>query len=85
MVRPFFAVVHRDRSGHSRQAIPKTALRLLVIWRLTPEGHVNVPAAGSWAKSSMVNPPSTAGLIGQGLSNGVHFLPASVCSMSPVA
>lgn len=68
------AVVHRARNGQCAHAIPKTALRLLVIRLATPAGQVNVPATASWVKSSMVKPPSTAGLTGQGLTSGFHCL-----------
>ena len=60
MVRPFAAVVHRCLNGQARQAMPNTALRVLVMVFVTPAGQVRVPAAGSWVKSSMVNPSSTA-------------------------
>ena len=62
MVRPCAAVVHRCLNRQARQAIPNTALRVLVMVFVTPAGQVRVPAAESWVKSSMVNPPPTAGL-----------------------
>ena len=85
MVRPFAAVVHRCLNGQARQAMPNTALRVLVMVFVTPAGQVRVPAAGSWVKSSMVNPSSTAGRIGQGLTSGTHLLASRTASMSPVA
>jgi len=57
MVRPCAAVVHRCLNRQARQAIPNTALRVLVMVFVTPAGQVRVPAAESWVKSSMVNPP----------------------------
>lgn len=85
IVRPEVDAVHCSASGHPRQAVPKIALFFAVIVRVTPAGQVSVPASASWVKSSMVNPPSTAGRSGHGLSTGVHFLPSRVFSMSPVA
>lgn len=58
MVRPFAAVVHRCLNGQARQAMPNTALRVLVIVLVIPAGQVRVPAAGSWVKSSLPNPPA---------------------------
>lgn len=72
MVRPLAEVVQREASGHPRQASPKIALRLVVTVRVTPAGQVRVPAAVSGAKSSRVNPPGTAGRVGQGLTIGVQ-------------
>ena len=60
MVRPLRLAVHRNRSGQSRQAAPKTAARAAVIVRVRPAGQVTVPAVVSIAKSSAVNPPGTA-------------------------
>ena len=47
MVRPLTAVVHRARSGQSRQAAPKVAFRAPVSRRVTPLGQVSVPAWSS--------------------------------------
>ena len=60
---------YRARSGQSRQAAPKAALRLRVIGRVTPVGQVTDigwSAVGAMiVNSSIVNPPSTAGRSGR--------------------
>ena len=85
ILRPRFAVVHCSARAHPWQAAPNVTLPLPLIGRLIPAGQVRVRVAASWVKSSMVNPPSTTGLIGHGFNSGVHPLPLSVASMSPVA
>ena len=81
-------VVHRARSGQSRQAAPKMALRVGVIGRVTPFGQVTVPgwsAVGSTTvNSSRVNPPSTAGRSGHGLMIGMCPASRSAARASPV-
>jgi hypothetical protein len=59
--------VHRSRSGQLPQAAPKMTLRVGVISRVRPAGQVTAPACSSTVKSSMVNPPATAGCTGLGL------------------
>ena len=66
-VRPLAEVVHRSRSGQSRQATPNTTCRAVVIRRVSPAGQVAVPASSSTVKSSTVNPPGTGGRSGIGL------------------
>ena len=83
-VRPALAVVHRWRSGQSRQAAPKmTALRG-VTRRVIPAGQVTVPAAASTVKSPVVKPPSTAGSSGPGLITARCPVPAIAARRSPV-
>jgi len=65
--RPSLAVVHLARSGQPAQAAPKVTVLVLVSGRVTPAGQVTAPACSSTAKSSMVNPPGTAGRSGPGL------------------
>ena len=64
-------MVQRARSGQSAQAAPNVAVRVLPpAGRVTPFGQVTVtvPSWPSWTvKSSIVNPPGTAGRIGHGL------------------
>ena len=59
--------MQRERSGQVRQAAPKTTWRDGGMVRVIPAGQVTVPACSSTAKSSRVNPPSTAGCTGLGL------------------
>ena len=57
----------RSARCHGAQAAPKVIVRVLVIDRVRPAGQVTVPACSSMVKSSMVNPPGTAGPSGPGL------------------
>jgi hypothetical protein len=61
IVRPDLEAVHRARRGQALQAAPKITWRAGVIARVTPAGQVTVPARSSTVKSSVVNPPGTAG------------------------
>jgi hypothetical protein len=61
------AAVQRACSGQPAQAAPKVPRQGAVICRVVPAGQVTMPAAWPAVKSSMVNPPSTAGLRGGGL------------------
>ena len=66
-MRPVLQVVHRSRSGQSRQATPKVAMRVRLSATVCPAGQVTVPACSSTVKSSTVNPPSTGACSGLGL------------------
>ena len=83
-LRPSLAVVLRCRSGQSRQATPKTALRAVVIRRVMPFGQVTVPVVSSMVKSSRVNPPATAGRGGAGLMIAVWPCSVSAARAWPV-
>ena len=65
MVRPRALVVQRARSGQRSQFVSSWALPFAVMVAVTPAGHVSV--VPTWWKSSMVNPPGTAGCNGPGL------------------
>jgi hypothetical protein len=56
-----------QRQRQPRQAAPKVTVRRTVIGRVSPFGQRIVPACSSTVKSSMVNPPGTAGRSGAGL------------------
>jgi hypothetical protein len=60
-------VVHRSRNGQAPQAAPKMTWRAGVIRRVMPARQVTIPACSSTVKSSMVNPPATAGCADLGL------------------
>ena len=59
-------------------------LRRAVMRRVTPLGQVTVPACSSTVKSSMVNPPATAGRSGLGLMTAVWPAAASPARAGPV-
>ncbi len=84
MLLPVRLRVHRSRSGQPRQATPKVTCPVRLTGRVTPFGQVIVPASTLTVKSSTVNPPGTAALIGQGLTSGACPATDSAASISPV-
>jgi hypothetical protein len=56
--------VQRPRSEQPPHAVPNVALPWPLMLRVTPAGQVTVRLTSSTAKSSMLNPPGTAGRAG---------------------
>jgi hypothetical protein len=75
---------HRWRSGQSRQAAPKVAIRVRLSATVRPAGQVTVPACSPAAKSSTVSPPATGACSGLGLITAACPAPAIAPRRSPV-